>query len=162
MEFITIDPTTIVAQLLNLLILFLIIRYFLFKPVKKILDDRKAEVESAYEQAEKARADAQRLEEEYEGKMAQAKSEAAEIMKSATKRAALRSEEILHDAQTQAGNLLEKANAQIDSEKKKAVNEAKDQIASIALLAATKVVGRDMTAADHEKLIEDFIDSDIR
>ncbi len=155
--FLTIDPVTMIATLLNTLILFLVLKHFLFKPVNKILDERKEKVEKTYKEADDKLTEASRLETEYTEKLANAKAESAEIVKNATKRAQLRSDEIIAEAKTEASGLIVKANADIKKEKKRAVNQIKDEISDIALMVAEKVVEKEISPKDHERLIENFI-----
>ena len=155
--FLTIDPVTMIATLINTLILFLVLKHFLFKPVNKILDERKQNVEETYRQADEKLSEAARLESEYTEKLANAKEESAEIVKNATKRAQTRSDEIIAEAKSEASSLIVKANADIEKEKKRAVNQIKDEISDIALAVAEKVVEKEIDPKDHERLIESFI-----
>lgn len=155
--FLTIDPVTMIATLINTLILFLVLKHFLFKPVNKILDERKQNVEETYRQADEKLTEAARLESEYTEKLANAKAESAEIVKNATKRAQTRSDEIIAEAKSEASSLIVKANADIEKEKKRAVNQIKDEISDIALAVAEKVVEKEIDPKDHERLIESFI-----
>lgn len=155
--FLTIDPVTMIATLINTLILFLVLKHFLFKPVNKILDERKQNVEETYRQADEKLTEAARLESEYTEKLANAKEESAEIVKNATKRAQTRSDEIIAEAKKEASSLIVKANADIEKEKKRAVNQIKDEISDIALAVAEKVVEKEIDPKDHERLIESFI-----
>ena len=155
--FLTIDPVTMIATLINTLILFLVLKHFLFKPVNKILDERKQNVEETYRQADEKLTEAARLESEYTEKLANAKAESAEIVKNATKRAQTRSDEIIAEAKKEASSLIVKANADIEKEKKRAVNQIKDEISDIALAVAEKVVEKEIDPKDHERLIESFI-----
>lgn len=157
LDFVSIVPWEIITQLVNLLLLFLLLKHFLFKPVQKILDARQAEIDKDYADAEKAQNEAEALRDEYEKRIADAKSEATDIVKTATRKAQLHGEEIVRDAQTQASRLMEKADAQIEQEKKKAMNELKDEISGIAVDIASKVVEREIDEKDHEALISEFI-----
>lgn len=157
LNFVSIVPWEIITQLVNLLLLFLLLKHFLFKPVQKILDARQAEIDKDYADAEKAQNEAEALRDEYEKRIADAKSEATDIVKTATRKAQLHGEEIVRDAQTQASRLMEKADAQIEQEKKKAMNELKDEISGIAVDIASKVVEREINEKDHEALISEFI-----
>lgn len=157
LDLVSIVPWEIVTQLINLLLLFLLLKYFLFKPVQNILNARQAEIDKNYADAESAQNKAEALRDEYEKRIADAKSEASDIVKAATRKAQVHSEEIVRDAQSQAAHLLEKADAQIEQEKKKAMNELKDEISGIAVDIASKVVAREIDEKDHEELIAAFI-----
>ena len=157
LEFVSIVPWTIIVQLVNLLLLFLLLKHFLFKPIQTILDKRASEIQQDYDDASKASAEAKALREEYETRMAEAKSEASEIVKAATRKAQTHGEEIVLDARNQANRMLEKADAEIEQEKKKAMNELKNEISGIAVDIASKVVEREIDEKDHEALIQEFI-----
>lgn len=94
-DLVTLAPWTFIFQICNLLILTAGVKHFLFKPVQQILAKRKEEIEASYTEAEKAEGDAQAMKEEYETRLASAKEEAAEIVKSATARANARGEELV-------------------------------------------------------------------
>ena len=158
-DFLTIDPTTIVLTLCNTLILFLILKHFLFEKVNKVMDDRKSDIEGSYQRADEAEQKANQLAAEYTEKISNANEESAEIVKAATQMAQLRSDEIIADAKNEAKGIIDNANAEIEREKKIAVNQIKDEIADIALSAASAVVEKEISGEDNERLIESFIDS---
>ena len=158
-DFLTIEPGTIIFTLINLLILFLFLRHFLFGKVNAVLESRQEEVQKAFDDAEKATAVAKQLEEEYNQKMLKAKEESAEIIKNATKKAQLRSDEIIVDAKNEAGSIVNKANSDIEREKKRAINQMKDEISDMAFMIASKVVEKEIDEKDNEKLIEEFINN---
>ena len=158
LSFVTIDVWTMIMTWGNLLILFLLMKKFLFGPVKKILDERQAIIEKDLSDANLAKEDAEKLKEEYSLKLSDAKNEADEIIRNATKNAQLRGEEIVRDASKQASDILKKADAQIESNKKAALNELKDEVSGLATSIAAKIIEKDINEKDHEKLIEKFID----
>ncbi|MDE5742102.1 MAG: F0F1 ATP synthase subunit B [Oscillospiraceae bacterium] len=157
-EFFSIDLTTILGTIINTLILFLVLRHFLFDKVNAVLDSRKNEVAKTYEDADAALTSAKQLESEYTEKLSAAKEESAEIVKNATKKAQSRSEEIIAEAKDEARGIVDKANADIEKEKKRAVNQIKDEISDMALSIASRVVSKEIDGKTHEKLIESFID----
>lgn len=157
-DFFGIDLTTIIGVLLNTLILFLVFKKFLFDKVNAVLEERNGDVAKTYEDADKALENAKQLEIEYTEKIAAAKEESAEIVKNATKKAQTRSDEIIADAKNEARNIIDKAGADIEKEKKRAVNQIKDEISDIALSIASQVVSKEIDEKTHEQLIESFID----
>ena len=157
MSFVSID-WTLIFQWGNLLILYLIIKKFLFAPIQKMIADRENEVKNLFDTAEQAKQDALAMKEEYTQHLENAKDEANEILKNANKKAVLRSEEIIRDAQDKAGAIVAKANVQIEMERKRAFEEVKQDISDIALLAASKVVERELSPEEHQRLISEFID----
>ena len=156
--FVSIGWWEILVTMCNTLITFLIIKKFLFKPVKKMLAAREEEVKAIYSNAEKAQSEAEQMRSEYTVRLSKAKAEAAEFVGSATRRATVRSEEILRESSQQAAAMMKKAENTIEQERKKAMNELKDEVASLSVMIASKVVERDVKEADHERFIEEFID----
>ena len=150
-------PWTLIAQICNLFIQVYLIRRFLFKPINEILEKRKAKADAQIQEAEKANSDAQAMKAEYEQNMLEAKNRANEILTTAQKTASITSEEMLKEATQQAAAIKEKAEADIAQEKRKAVNELKNEIGGIAMEIAGKVIEREISEKDHEKLIDDFI-----
>lgn len=157
-DFFGIDLTTIIGVLLNTLILFLIFKKYLFDKVNNVLEERNGAVAKTYEDADKALENAKQLEDEYTAKLAAAKEESAEIVKNATKKAQTRSDEIIAEAKEEARSIIDKAGTDIEKEKKRAVNQIKDEISDIALSIASQVVSKEIDPKTHEQLIESFID----
>lgn len=160
MPFVSIDVWTILFTLGNTLILYLIVKKLLFKPVKKMLDARAQEVEETYQKAEQAQAQAEAAKQEYTGRIAQAKEEAQALLAQAARKAQGRSEEILSEAKRQASHLMQRTQEELEREKQRAVNEAKDEISGMAVLMAQKIVGREVDESDHERLIDEFLNEE--
>lgn len=158
LELISLNIWHIVATIGNLLILTWILKKFLWKPVTNMLEKRKNEVDEIYRKAEDAKRVAEQDRLEYRAKLDGAKEEADEIVRAATVRADKLSESIIDDAKSRADDTLRRAEAEIELEKKRAMNELKDEISSISMQIAENVVGREMNEDDHRELIDSFID----
>lgn len=154
---ITLDGWTFLAQVCNLMIQLVIFKKLLLNPVKKVTAERKAKADSQIADAEKLRTEAEAMKAEYEQNLQNARTEANQIVAAAQKTAAARSEELLGEARAQAAALKQKAEADIAQERKKAVNEVKDEIGGMAMEIASKVVEREIKEADHQDLIDEFI-----
>ena len=150
---------TFIAQILNLFIQIYLFKRFLFKPVKKIFEQRQSEVDAMYDDASKAKQDAEAAKESYESHLRTAAAEAEAITTRAVATAQRRSDEIVGEAQRQAAFLKEKAQSDIALERKKAINEVKNDISCFAVDIAAKVVEREISVKDHEALIEEFINN---
>lgn len=159
LDFLSIDVGSLLFTLLNTLILFLVIKHFLFGRVHAVLEARQQEVSKTYQDAEDASRHASELEEEYTGLMQNAKTESEQLIRNATRTAQSRSEEILAQARKDSGDMLEHAAAQIEQDKKRARNQLRGEISDLAVEVAQKVVERDLNQSDHDRLISDFIDS---
>lgn len=156
--FVGVNFWTALFILLNTLIIFFVARKFLFGPVMKIITDRQKEIDDIYTQAGNARDEAAKLQSEYEDKLSAAAATSERLVKEATVRAQSREEEIIRQANERAEAIRTKASADIAQEKKKAINDAKDEISVIALAIAGKVVGRELDAQDQSKLVDSFIE----
>lgn len=154
---ITLDGWTFVAQICNLMIQLLIFKKLLLEPVKKVIAERKAKADSQIADAQKLRAEAEAMKAEYEQDMRTARTEANRIVADAQKTAAARGEEVLSEARAEAAAMKQKAEADIAQERKKAVNDVKNEIGGMAMEIASKVVERELNEADHRELIDEFI-----
>ncbi|MGM9653163.1 MAG: F0F1 ATP synthase subunit B [Eubacteriales bacterium] len=159
LELISLNIWHIVAAILNLLILTVIVKKFLFERVQKVLAERKSQVDTLYTDAETAKTAAESERAEYEEKLGQAQAEADELLRAAAQRADRMSDEILAAASEKASEKMRRADADIAQEKKKAINEIKNEISGMSVDIAEKVVGREIKEEDHKKLIDSFIEA---
>ena len=157
-DFVGVNLWTMLFAWLNLLILYLILKKIAFVPLKNMIDSRQREIDDMYGDAEKSRTDAEILKADYEKKMASAKEESEEIVKSAIRRAQLREEEMLRDADKKAEGVLLRAEEQAELEKKRMINEVKDEVSKIAIDIASAVIERDVSEDEHKELIDRIID----
>ncbi len=155
---VTVNPVTLIAQICNLFIQLLIVKIFFLDKIKAVLDKRRETADKQIADAEAAKSEAAAIKQTYEENMRQAKTKADDMILSAQKTAAQRSEEIISQAQKQAAQIKTKAASDIEMEKKKAINEAKDEISELAMAIAGKVVGRELNDADQDGMIDRFIE----
>ena len=145
-------------QIVNTIVLFWILKRILFKPVLNIIDARENAIKTDIATGEQAKNEGLALKAEYEQKLSVANNEGQEIIKQATLRAEQKSEEIISTAKEEAIRLKDKANRDIAQEKEKVMNELKNDISNIAILAASKVIEKDIDQAKHEEMINKFIE----
>ena len=157
--FIGVNFWTALFVLLNTLAVFFVAKKFLFVPVKNMIDERQKEIDSLYDEANAAKDEALKLQTEYEEKLMAAQDESERIVKEAMVRGQSREEEIVRAAKKEASAIMEKAEADIAQEKKKAMNDAKNEISEIAIAIAEKVIDRELNEEDHQNLVDSFIDS---
>ena len=156
-QFISIAPWTVIFQILNLLLLMVLFKKYLFKPVMEILEKRQADIEGHYQEAQQAETDAKAMKADYESKMAGARQEADRVIKTATESANAMSASIVEDARTQADQLKRRAQTEIDLERRRAFDEVKGELSGIALDIASQVIEREVNEKDHEAFIDEFI-----
>ena len=155
---VTVNPVTLIAQICNLFIQLLIVKIFFLDKIKAILDQRREAADKQITEAENAKSEALAIKKTYERNMLEAKAKADDLLMTAQRTANSRSEEILAQAQQQAAQIKSKAAADIELEKKKAINEAKNEISDLAMAIAGKVVARELNAGDQADMIDRFID----
>lgn len=157
LDIISVNIWSILISLANLVIIFLILKKVLFKSVKKTLDTRRAQIDKLYDDAGAAKAEAEGSKELYEEKLAGAKAEAEGILYTARERADRMSEEIISDANAKAAARVKKAEEEIAQEKKKAMSEIKNDISTLSVDIAEKIIEREIDEKDHSELIDKFI-----
>ncbi len=157
-DFIGVNFWTALFVLLNTIAIFLVAKKKLFGPIMKIITDRQNEIDEIYACADRDKEQAAALRAEYEEKLSVATQTSDRLVKEAVARAQSREEEIIQRANKEATSIRDKAAADIAQEKKKAINEAKDEISGMAMAIAEKVVGRTLNEQDHKQLVDAFIE----
>lgn len=157
-SFMGVNFFTSLATLLNLLIVYVLMKKFLFKPVKQMIDSRQKEIDDLYADAEESKQTAAALKQTYEQRLSEANAESEALLREAHRRAQLREEELLRQAQEKAAQTLRRADEQIGLEKQRARNELKDEVSNMALDIAAAVLARDIRGAEHAELIDSFIE----
>ena len=123
-----------------------------------MIADRQAEIDGMYRDAANTQEQANAMKNDYSQKLELANETSQRIVQEAVVRGQNREEEIIRDARSQASAIMDKARADIAQEKKKALNDAKDEISGMAMAIAEKVVGRSLEEADQQRLVEQFIE----
>lgn len=158
LEVISVNLWQIIISLANLVILFLIIKKFLFKPVKKVLAQRQETLDNLYLEAQQAASDAQENKKAWENKMLGAQSEADAVIKNASVYADLRSGRIIADARDKADGIIRQAETEAELERRRAEQGLRREIADISAALTEKILGREINAQDHRAMIDSFIE----
>ena len=154
---ISVNVWAILASLANLLILTWIIKKFLFKPVKKVVDSRRAAIDEDYARAKAAREAAEESRQNYEEAMAAAKMTGDQIIADANRTAEYRSNEIVAEARERASEIRRQAEADALLERRKAEDEMKHEIANVSAQLTGKLLQREINEEDHRNLIDSFL-----
>ena len=149
---------TMMFQLVNTLILFLILRKLLFKPVTEFMEKRDHDIKHSIEAVENKQAEAEAMMTDYKQKIANAKAEGEDIIRQAVAKAEARSADIVRETESHVIHLKESASKDIEQEKNRSIYALKNEIADLALMAAAKVVEVDMDASKHKAMVDKFID----
>ena len=157
LEVISVNIWQILISLANLTILFLLLKKFLYKPVRKVVEERRKAIDGQYAEADAANKAAQADREEWERKRENAKAEADEMLKEATVSADRRSERIVAEARQKADGILRQAETQAELERRKAEDEIKKEIVDVSSCLTEKILGREIKEDDHRELIDSFL-----
>ena len=157
LDIISVNIWQILISLINLLILFLMLKKFLFKPVQKIMAARQAQVDQVYEDADKRLQSATQMKQEYEQRLSNARDEADTLVKNATVTAQKRGDQLMSEAQQQASRLKQKAEEEIEQQKKQMLNEVRQDISELAVDIASKVIEREINKGDYDAFVDEFI-----
>ena len=156
-SFVGVNPWTALFTFCNMLITFAVLKKFLFKPVKKMIDDRQQEIDTDVCRRGCRQTEGCGSRERVRRPPAEHQDERDAMLREATARAQKREEEIVGEARAEAAALRAAAEADIAQERKKAVNDLKNEIGGIAVDIAGKVVEREINETDHKALIDEFI-----
>ena len=157
LEIISVNIWSILVSLANLLIMFLILKRFLFKPVQKMMAARKQQVDQIYQDAKENRDSAINMKQEYEARLATAREEADGLVRNAVQTAQRKGDAIVAEANSQARHLKQKAEQEIAQEKKQMLQDVRGEISDIAVSIASKVVEREVKKQDYDGFVDEFI-----
>ncbi len=142
---------------INIFILFFALSYMLFNPVREVLEKRRQRIAGELKNAADDKEAARAMKEEYEARLLEVKKEAEEILEDARKRAKQREAEIITEAREEADRIVTRGSREVELERKKALDDMKDQIISIASVMAGKVVAASIDTTVQDALIDETL-----
>lgn len=146
-----------IVLLVSFLLLLVVLSYFVWKPVKKIMDDREQFIHDEVSDAEQRREEAIKVQEENDALLKKTQTEISEMMDNAKDQAKKEQEAIIHDANTRANQLIKDAKADVENEKEKAVRDINDQVAELSVLIARKMISKEISQKEQEELVTKYI-----
>ena len=147
----------IVETVINVLILFILLRIFLFKPINKMKADRTRTIQDNLDSAEKAKAEAEELRQQYEESISEAKEKANQIIMKAHEDAESERSAIIRKSQEEAEKIVADAAKTIENERKRVLRQAQSEIADLAIEAASKIIGENVDDEKNRKLVDKFL-----
>lgn len=141
----------------NLILLFILLKIFLFKPIGKIMDERTRAIQDDIDSAKKSREEAEALKKEYADNISEAKETAQKIIMKAHEDAESEKSAILQKSQEEADQLITDANKTIENERKRVLAQAQTQIADLAIEAASKIIGENLDDDKNRRLVDKFL-----
>ncbi len=158
LDIISVNLWQILISLANLVLLFLILKKFLYKPVKTVLEQRQNELDAQYEAAANAEIQANENRKSWEEKLSQADAQANEILQNATDNAKFRGERLVAEAKEQADSIIRIAQNEAELERKKATEGIKREIVEVSGALTEKMLEREINTEDHRALIDSYIE----
>lgn len=158
LDVISVNLWQTVISLLNLVLLFLLVKKFLFKPVMKVLEQRQKQIDDRYAEADEANAEAQQSRKSWEEKLAGADAEADSILQTATENARRRGDKLVAEARDEADSIVRMARNEAQLERQKAAAGIKQEIVEVSGALAEKLLEREINRQDHRALIDSFIE----
>jgi len=150
---------TLIAQIINFVILVGVLTKVAYKPLLKVLEERRLKIQGDLENAEQDKSEAAKLKQEILEKLNETRANTQSMVDKAAKLAEQTKEEILKEAREESAKLLKSAREEIEREKDKAVNELRAEVVSLSVAAAAKIIGKNIDEQVHVKLVEDFINN---
>ena len=147
----------LVWTIINLVVLYLLLRHFLIGPVMNIMEQRKQMIDDGFKNAEAAQADANRLKQEYETALSGAKQESVQLIEDARKSAKAEYDRIVNEAGEKADTMIESAKENVRIEREQMMKELKSQIAGLAAASAAKIIGGNADDKESRDLYEQFL-----
>lgn len=147
----------IIVTMVTFIILLALLKKFAWGPLKKVMDDRERSINQDIDDAENAKLNAQRLEEENRKKLKETQEEVQKIIEDAKLQARRQQEEIIHEANQRANGMIETAQSEIKSEKERALADINNQVSELSVLIASKVLRKEISEQDQKALVEKYI-----
>ena len=149
-------PTDIIIHIINIVVLFLLLRAILYKPIKKFMSARTAKIEGQLADAEKASEDAAKEKEQLDKRLANAENEAHEIIVAGEEKSAAAASKIIADAKAKSDKIVKKAIEDSEKEKQEALDGMRGEITDLSVEIAGRILKREISKKDNSKLIDEF------
>ena len=153
-----IDSHILPASIAGFILLWIVMAKFLFKPVLGMLDARQQEIKTTYNTAEEERARAEEFRADYEKRLVGIEAEARARLQAAVKEAQDAKDQILTEARGRSEDILRRGQEDLVREREKTLAAIREEVVTISLSAAGKIIGESMDSAKHRSLVSDFID----
>ena len=147
----------LVWTIINLIVLYLLLKHFLIGPVTNIMEQRRKMIEDGFKNAQTAQDDANRLKQEYESALSGARQESVQIVEDARKSARAEYDRIVSEADEKAGSMIEAAKESVRTEREQTMKELKSRIAGLAAASAARIIGGHADEKGNSALYDQFL-----
>lgn len=157
MEALGIDPALLISQIVNFLLLLLVLRFLLYKPILNMLQERREKIKEGLQYAERVKEEMTAEREKHQKELEEARRKAEEAIAQASRISEKEREKIVAEAQEEAHRILEQARAEIEYERRQAMIDLQEQAVELAIAAASKVIDKSLDKKEHRRLIKEFL-----
>ena len=158
MEGLGLSVSTFIAQVVNFIILLVVLYFFAYKPVLKMLDERSRKIKESMDEVQKVKEQAAQTEEEFKKKIEAASKEGQEVISKAMRTGEDARKRAQDEAKQEAQGLVEKARVEIQQERNEAISELRQEFADLTIVAAEKVIGKSLDKETHREIIDKVLD----
>nr|WP_145353756.1 F0F1 ATP synthase subunit B [Staphylococcus epidermidis] len=148
---------TTIVTLVTFVILIILLKKFAWGPLKEVMDKRERDIKKDIDDAEQAKINAQKLEEENRKTLKETQDEVQKILDDAKIQARKQHEEIIHEANEKANGMIETAQSEINSQKERAISDINNQVSELSVLIASKVLRKEISEQDQKELVEKYL-----
>ncbi|WP_080364209.1 F0F1 ATP synthase subunit B [Staphylococcus haemolyticus] len=148
---------TVIVTFITFAILLALLKKFAWGPLKEVMDKRERDINKDIDEAEEAKLNAQKLEEENKKTLKQTQDEVQRILEDARVQARKQHEEIIHEANIRANGMIETAQSEINSEKERALADINNQVSELSVLIASKVLQKEISEQDQKELVDKYL-----
>ncbi|MEB6610988.1 F0F1 ATP synthase subunit B [Staphylococcus borealis] len=148
---------TVIVTVITFAILLALLKKFAWGPLKEVMDKRERDINKDIDEAEEAKLNAQKLEEENKKTLKQTQDEVQRILEDARVQARKQHEEIIHEANIRANGMIETAQSEINSEKERALADINNQVSELSVLIASKVLQKEISEQDQKELVDKYL-----
>ncbi|MGZ9807168.1 F0F1 ATP synthase subunit B [Staphylococcus haemolyticus] len=148
---------TVIVTVITFAILLALLKKFAWGPLKEVMDKRERDINRDIDEAEEAKLNAQKLEEENKKTLKQTQDEVQRILEDARVQARKQHEEIIHEANIRANGMIETAQSEINSEKERALTDINNQVSELSVLIASKVLQKEISEQDQKELVDKYL-----
>ncbi|WP_182469316.1 F0F1 ATP synthase subunit B [Staphylococcus devriesei] len=148
---------TALVTFVTFIILLALLKKFAWGPLKEVMDKRERDINRDIDEAEEAKLNAQKLEEENKKTLKETQDEVQRILEDARVQARKQQEDILHEANIRANGMIETAQSEINSEKERALADINNQVSELSVLIASKVLQKEISEQDQKALVDKYL-----
>ncbi|HCY1795911.1 TPA: F0F1 ATP synthase subunit B [Staphylococcus aureus] len=148
---------TVIVQVLTFIVLLALLKKFAWGPLKDVMDKRERDINRDIDDAEQAKLNAQKLEEENKQKLKETQEEVQKILEDAKVQARQQQEQIIHEANVRANGMIETTQSEINSQKERAIADINNQVSELSVLIASKVLRKEISEQDQKALVDKYL-----